>query len=159
MFLSLFLTSCGGSDVQVDIVLSSTDTTNALKKISTDMQLGLSTGIYFVLDELKALPISIDDLVAGGDNHSDPSLNGIGSDPLQGSFKISTSSLRPNSYYRVKMIAKDANGAITHTGVGDCPMKISIKDQNRVKICFGVNNPSNPPACPGLTAFNDCPGL
>ena len=153
------MTSCGGSSVQLDIVLSSNTTTNVLKKISTDMQLGLSAGVYFVLDELKALPVSIDDTVAGGGNYVEPSLSGIGSDPLQSSFKITTSSLNSGSYYRIKMIAKDANGAITHTGVADCPLKISLKDQNIVKICFGENNPSNPPVCPGLTPFNECPGL
>ena len=153
------MTSCGGSAVQLDIVLASNTTSNVLKKISTDMQLGLSTGVYFVLDELKALPISIDDTVSGGDNYAEPSLSGIGSDPLQDEFKISTSSLKSGSYYRIKMIAKDANGATTHTGVADCPLKISLKDQNTVKICFGENNPSNPPVCPGLTAFTDCPGL
>lgn len=143
----------------MQVVLSSNDTVNPLKKISADLQSGLSAGIYFILDELKASPASVSDLVAGGNNVSDPPASGVGNDPLQGSFKISTSSLNANSFYRVRMIAKDINGNVTHIGTGDCPVKVSLDDQNKIKICFGLNDPSNPPLCPGLTRFSDCPGL
>lgn len=124
------------------------------------MQLGISSGIFFVMDELKSSPVSVDDLLPGGDTYSEPDLNsGIGAEPLQGSFEVSTSSLHPNSFYRIKMIAKDTNGNITFTGTGDCPVKVSLKDQNKVKICFGKNDVANPPVCAGLTAFTDCPTL
>jgi len=154
------LTSCGGgAEVNLDVVLSSNTSENVLLKISQDVQIGLSAGVYFVLDELKTVPVSVDDLLTSGDNYSEPDINGIGDDPLQKEFKISTATLNPTSFYRIKMIARDSNGNITHTGTGDCPVKLSLKKQNIVKICFGKDIANNPPVCPGLTKFTDCPGI
>lgn len=160
LLILLLFTSCGGgAEVQLDVVLSSNTTENVLLKISQDVQLGLSAGVYFVLDELKTTPVSVDDVLTNGDNYSEPNQSGAGDDPLQSEFKVSTSTLHPNSFYRIKMIAKDNNGSVTHTGTGDCPVKLSLKKQNTVKICFGKNIGSNPPVCPGLTKFTDCPGI
>jgi hypothetical protein len=158
---STFLGSCGGgAQVNLDVVLASNSSDNVLIKISQDLQIGLSAGVFFVLDELKATPVSVDDVLTGGDTYSEPDLNNsVGNDPLQDEFKVSTASLTSTSFYRIKMIARDSNGAITHTGTGDCPVKISLKDTNTVKICFGKNNPSDPPLCAGLTNFNNCPGI
>lgn len=124
------------------------------------MQIGASAGVFFVLDELKTTPTSVNDLLAGGDTYSEPNVQSAnGDDPLQKQFSLSTSSLRAGSFYRIKMIGKGANGATTHTGTGDCPIKLSLKDVNEVKICFGENDPSDPPLCPGLTKFTNCPGI
>lgn len=164
LFCGIFmmaLGSCGGgSQVEIEVVLASNGTQNELKKISQDMQLGLSAGIFFVLDELKTVPVSINDLLAGGINYSEPDISaGLGNDPLQSEFKISTSTLSPNSFYRVRMIARNINGGTTHIGTSDCPVKISLKETNSVRICFGVDDPADPPLCAGLTNFNDCPGI
>ncbi len=157
---TLFASCGGGAQVNLDVVLSSNTSDNVLIKISQDLQIGLSAGVFFVLDELKATPVSVDDVLSNGDTYSEPDLNNsVGNDPLQDEFKVSTASLNPTSFYRIKMIARDSNGAITHTGTGDCPVKISLKGSNIVKICFGKNNPSDPPLCAGLTTYNNCPGL
>jgi hypothetical protein len=161
LLASSLLVSCGGgAQVNLDVVLGSNSDQNVLLKISQDMQIGLSAGVYFVMDELKTAPVSVDDQLSGGDTYSEPDLSSsVGNDPLQNEFKISTATLNPMSFYRIKMIARDANGNITHTGTGDCPVKISLKESNVVKICFGENNLSDPPLCPGLTKFTDCPGI
>jgi hypothetical protein len=153
--------SCGsGGVVSLDIVLASNATQNPLIKISQDMSVGLSAGVFFKLDELKTAPVSINDLATNGNTYSEPDLNGgVGDDPLTDEFKVSTSSLNPTSFYRIQMMARNSTGTTTHIGVGDCPIKVSLKDANRVKICFGKNDSSNPPLCPGLTAFSLCPGL
>lgn len=158
-FTMLF--GCGGNQIELEVLLSVNQATNPLLQVSQAKQNGTSRGIFFVLDELDDPPSSIDDVKTGGDTYSQPDENGtsIGLDPLQDQFSISSSSLNPDSFYRVKMIAKDINGNITHTGTGDCPVKLSLSNQNLVKICFGVNDVSNPPLCAGLTTFSDCPGI
>lgn len=155
------LLSCGGNPIELDVLISVNETTNPLAEVSQAKQSGTSRGIFFVLDELDAAPSSIDDVKVGGDTYSQPdqSASTIGLDPLQDEFTVSTTQLNPDSLYRIKMIAKDVNGTITHTGTGDCPVKVSLKDQNIVKICFGQNDISDPPLCAGLTTFSDCPSL
>ncbi len=155
----LFSLSCGKEEIQVDIVLSSNQIDNVLLEISQDLQAGASAGVYFVLDELEPVPVSIDDVVAGGDTHAEPTLSGAGSDPLSSSFKVPFSALKANSFYRIKMVARDTNGTVTHTGSSDCPVKVSLGAANQVKICFGRNDQANPPICPGLTPFASCPGI
>lgn len=160
MASSVFASCGGGAQVNLDVVLASNSNDNVLIKISQDIQIGLSAGVFFVLDELKTTPVSVDDVLTSGDTYSEPDLNtSVGNDPLQDEFKVSTATLNPTSFYRIKMIARDSNGAITHTGTGDCPIKISLKEANTVKICFGKNNPSDPPLCAALTNFNNCPGI
>lgn len=158
-FTTLF--GCGGSQIVLEVLLSVNQTSNPLLEVSQNKQNGTSRGVFFVLDELDDPPSSIDDVKTSGDTYSQPDVSGtaIGLDPLQDQFSISTTSLNPDTFYRVKMIAKDINGNITHTGTGDCPVKLSLSAQNLVKICFGRNDVSNPPLCAGLTTFSDCPGL
>ena len=157
--VSLFFVSCGSNQISLDVVLASNATQNPLEEISQQLQLGASAGIYFVMDELENPPASIDDVLQGGGQTSDPNPNGVGNDPLQDEFKVSTSSLKPAAFYRIRMVARDLNGAITHIGVGDCPVNLSLKGNNTVKICFGENLQNHPPICPGLVNFNDCPGI
>lgn len=157
----MLISSCGGNSIKLEVLLSVNQTDNALLQVSQDLQSGLSTGIFFILDELDPAPTSIDDLKVGGASISDPNLASsvVGLDPLTNEFKISTTALLPGTFYRIKMIARAVDGTTTHTGTGDCPIKLSLESQNMVHICFGKNLPSNPPLCPGLTSFSDCPGL
>lgn len=157
--MALF-SGCGGNQVEIDVVLASNSTQNELKKISQDMQIGLSAGVFFIVDELKTSPFSINDLLSGGTTYSEPNINaGLGDDPLQKNFKISTASLNPNAFYRVQMVARNINGGTTHIGVSDCPLKISLKETNSIRICFGANDPGDPPLCAGQTVFTSCPGI
>lgn len=160
VILPFTLLSCSSDGIRVNLILASNTTENPLITISQNMQLGTATGLFFVFDELESDPQTINDTIAGGDTYTDPSGNGsAGYDPLSKDFKISTDSLKPNAYYRLRVVSRNSGGAVVYVGNSDCPINLSFKGANNVKVCFGENIQNSPPICPGMTAFDDCPGF
>ena len=137
-FAVVGLISCGSSPtVQVDIEIAS-DSAGSMQQISAAIEGGTSKGVYFRFDPLKICPTGIDDIdtTAPAVLPSDPSFE-LGADPSKDQFVINTSKLDTNRVYRVRMIAFDTSGNVTHYGYGDCPISVKYPELNSVTVCFG----------------------
>jgi hypothetical protein len=141
----LFL-SCGTSpSAKLSLAISSSALSeNPIRRVQELKLQGLSRGLYFYFDLMKPSPASIDD-VANPNFHalvSPPEGSILGSDATEIEFTIDTSSLDPNSFYRVTVqaLSTDQGFTPTHVGKADCPLKLSLKERNLITICFGPIN-------------------
>lgn len=158
-FFFLGLLACGGSSVSIDVDVA-VNSNDPMTQIAVDKQNGESRGIYFQFDPLNCPPASINDVNSSLLSLTFPDFSqaGVeGVDPLKSEFEIDTSGLSSNVYYRMTMFALTPANVQTHIGISDCPLRLDLKGQNQVQICFGESSIN--PICAGHTAFKDCPAL
>lgn len=156
----LFL-GCGSSaTATLDIAIAQSGTQDPFHTISVAREAGLSRGVYFEFRELNCPPVSIEDTkdsttvaLSYPDLIGNPSIPGT--DPLQSSFTVDTSSLKATTFYRLSMFALNVDGTKPFEGVGDCPLYLAQEGQNRVVICFGDAGINR--QCAGTVSFGQCP--
>lgn len=154
--ICVFLWGCAQDpDIQADIIIAANQSSNPILDLEAAFQGGGSRGIFFRLDPLSNSPTGINDTT--GTTTQEPS-SGIGMNPKSKTFSLKSELLNPGVRYRLRMVAIDSGGNVTHIGTGDCPIFSGMQNQTKIKICFGLSSGPNP-VCGGLTPFGCCEGI
>ncbi len=166
VIMSLLSAACGSGPILIDV-----DTpVNQVSPFAVPPQafsetLTTTSGacVFFQFDPLNPLPTSISDL-SGGSSIVFPDQP---ADPDNVSYDVSAAPLDPDTFYRVTMFGSiDPAGCVGSTAsvpkyqsLSDCPLKLSLGDENNVHLCLGVISATETPLCTDLLPFSSCPGL